>query len=74
MASYLLVHTVTGMPLQGYRLGSADASEVSEANARLAAGGSPYRLRPDGPSSPGPHTPGNGHDPSPAHERSDSCL
>lgn len=74
MASYLLVHTITGMPLQGYRLGSADAGEVIDANARLAAGGSPYRLKPDGPSTPGSHTPGSGHVPSTAHERPDPRL
>lgn len=64
MTSYLLVHTITGMALQGYRLGSADAAEVMEANARLAAFGSAYRLKPDGPPTPGRHTPQMDHGPS----------
>jgi hypothetical protein len=45
--SYVLLHRVTGMPLPGYQVRSAEEHEIAAANQRLKAKGSEYRLVPD---------------------------
>jgi hypothetical protein len=47
MTAFVLVHRNTGMPLRGYRVGSADAMEIAMANQRLAACASAFRFVPD---------------------------
>jgi hypothetical protein len=44
--SFYLVHRVTGMPLQGYQVKEAAASDIAEANSKLAAAGSEFRYLP----------------------------
>jgi hypothetical protein len=44
MASFRLMHRLTGTVIQGYRVLSATADEIAQANHRLQQSGSPMRF------------------------------